>query len=185
MPDSQAFDALDADLLISPAEIEAGLLDMASRLQPIVDRGNCLLLGVLTGGMFPLVKLTEYLQGNFLIDYCHATRYAGDTEGAGISWQRHPVLPLEGLDVIIVDDIYDEGLTLVEVAAWCRDNGAASVQTAVLVIKDRERLATTPLPDFNTGLQVPDRYVFGCGMDVHNRWRHLPAIYALKDTGRT
>ena len=97
MSDSELFDAMEADLLISPEQIDAGLRSMASRLQPLIDGGSCMLMGVLTGGMFPLVKLTKYLQGDFLIDYCHATRYAGDTQGAGLHWQRRPVLPLTGI----------------------------------------------------------------------------------------
>jgi hypoxanthine phosphoribosyltransferase len=55
------------------------------------------------------------------------------------------------------------------------------VATAVMVIKDRSRNPAIPLPDFDTGMRVPDVYVFGCGMDLYERWRHLPAIYGLRD----
>lgn len=186
MPDSQRLSPdTDAELLLSADAVAQGIQRLAEQVQPVVDKGNCLLLGVLTGGMFPLVHLAELLQGDFLIDYCHATRYSGGTEGGEMCWERTPGFSLEGQDVVVVDDIYDAGETLAEVAKFCRANGAASVRTAVLVIKDRDRAAATPLPDFDAGLIVPDRYVFGCGMDVHNRWRHLTAIYALADTGRS
>ncbi|MGI9291290.1 MAG: phosphoribosyltransferase family protein [Gammaproteobacteria bacterium] len=185
MPDSLSFSGEQAELIISADEVQAGIDKLAVQVQPVVDGGNCVLLGVLSGGMFPLVRLAESLQGDFLIDYCHASRYAGNTEGACLVWQRVPSMDLKGLDVVIVDDIYDEGITLMEVAEYCRQNDAASVNTAVLVIKDRERTAANPFPDFDAGLHVPDRYVFGCGMDKRNRWRHLTSIYALMDTGRS
>jgi hypoxanthine phosphoribosyltransferase len=174
-----------AEVVLTAEEVAAGIQRLAAQVQPVVAEGNCLLLGVLTGGMFPLVRIAELLDGDFLVDYCHATRYDGETEGSSLHWDRKPRLPLTGRDVIIVDDILDLGVTIATVAEYCRANGAATVRTAVLIIKDRERPADTPAPDFDAGLHVPDRYVFGCGMDLGNRWRHLSAVYALPDTGRT
>ena len=175
----------DAELIVSADEVASGIQRLAEQVQPVVDSGNSLLLGVLTGGMFPLVHLAEALQGDFLVDYCHATRYEGNTEGTSLRWDSKPRHSLQGQDVVIVDDIFDAGLTLAAVAEFCRTNGAGSVKTAALVIKERERPEDIPMPDFDAGLHVPDRYVFGCGMDIHNRWRHLTAIYALADTGRS
>ena len=54
--------------------------------------------------------------------------------------------------------------------------------TAVLVTKQHDRAAGRRGPDI-CGVQVLDRYVFGCGMDLEHRWRHLPAIYALTGEG--
>ena len=169
-----------ADELLSTAEVQAGLERLAAHIQPVIDTTQCLLLGVLTGGMFPLVHLAEKLRGNFLVDYCHATRYRGGVQGGELLWLKEPGLSLQGLTVIVVDDIWDEGTTLAAVADYCRQAGAAEVLTAVLIIKDRERSTDFTPPDFNAGLRVPDRYVFGCGMDVENHWRHLTSVYALK-----
>ena len=115
------------------------------------------------------------------MDYCHVTRYAGDTKAGGLQWRELPHLSLDNHSVIIVDDIYDEGITLQAVADYCRQAGAVRVATAVMVVKERQPVAGVAPPDFTTGLTVPDRYVFGCGMDVYGRWRHLPAIYALPE----
>jgi hypoxanthine phosphoribosyltransferase len=175
----------DAEVVLTAEEVKAGIQRLVEQVQPVVAKGNCVLLGVLTGGMFPLVRIAELLDGDFLVDYCHATRYDGETQGSSLHWQRKPGLPLQGRDVVIVDDILDAGITLAAVAEYCLANGAATVRTAVLVIKDRDRPQETPAPDFDAGLHVPDRYVFGCGMDLGNRWRHLTAVYALPDTGRT
>jgi hypoxanthine phosphoribosyltransferase len=168
-----------AEELIAAADVDAGFDRLAASLQPVIDSDPCLLLGVLTGGMYPLIRLAERLQGDFLLDYCHATRYAGGTEGHELIWEAMPHFDLAGHTVVVVDDIYDAGLTMQAVADHCRQNGAARVLTAVMLIKDRDRSADLVLPDYDAGLRVPDRYVFGCGMDLHGRWRHLPAIYAL------
>jgi hypoxanthine phosphoribosyltransferase len=170
----------DADELISAARIAAGFDQLAARLQPLISQGDCVLLGVLNGGMFPLVHIAERLNGDFLIDYCHATRYRGAIEGAALEWRAEPHFELAGRTVIIVDDIFDEGSTLQAIARYCHDAGAARVVTAVMVIKERNRDPGMPWPDFDTGLRVPDVYVFGCGMDLYERWRHVPAIYGLR-----
>jgi len=176
MPDLPA-----SDKIFSPAEMDAGFDRLAAELQPVIDSSDCVLLGILTGGMFPLVKVAERLQGDFLVDYCHATRYGGGTEGQKLSWEATPHVELGNKTVIVVDDIFDIGTTMRAVAEQCEQNGAERVLTAVMVIKDRERPAGTEMPDYDTGLHVPDRYVFGCGMDYYGRWRHLTAVYAVAE----
>ena len=172
----------DAQEIVSATDMALGFDRLACAIQPLVDDRNCILLGVMTGGLYPLMRLAERLHGDFLLDYCHATRYAGGTSGGGLEWRETPHLSFANHTVIIVDDIYDEGLTLQAVADYCRQAGAFRVATAVMVIKERLPAAGVAPPDFSTGLTVPDRYVFGCGMDVYGRWRHLPAIYALSES---
>ena len=82
--------------------------------------------------------------------------------------------------MLIVDDILDEGHTLADVLAYCRDAGATQVYSAVLVEKQHARRAHTVTADF-VGLSVQDRYVFGFGMDYKGHFRNLDGIYAVKD----
>jgi hypoxanthine phosphoribosyltransferase len=171
-----------ADELLSATEVNKGVEHLAAQLQPLIDEGNCVLLGVLLGGMFPLVRLAQSLTGDFLVDYCHASRYGSAMKGGELEWLREPGIELQNRTVIVVDDIFDEGNTFAAVADLCRQKGAARVLTAALVIKDRHRQVGIAPPDFDAGLHVPDRYVFGCGMDVDQHWRHLTAIYALNST---
>jgi len=89
------------------------------------------------------------------------------------------VTPLSGRVVVVVDDILDEGLTLTEILDWCRGAGAARVYSAVLVHKRHDRKPGLRRADF-TGLEVPDRYVFGYGMDYRGYLRNAPGIFAVR-----
>jgi hypoxanthine phosphoribosyltransferase len=112
-------------------------------------------------------------------DYVDVTRYGAATRGGAISWKVAPGTPVSGRTVLVLDDILDEGETLSAVRDKVMAEGARAVSIAVLADKAIRR--AKPLQADFVGLRVPDRYVFGCGMDVGGLWRNLPAIYALKD----
>lgn len=113
-------------------------------------------------------------------DYLHATRYRGETVGGELVWKHRPATALYGRRVLLVDDILDEGFTLQGVRQWCIEQGATDVRIAAMTVKSAERCLSGIKADY-VGLQVPDRYVFGFGMDFHEQGRNLPDIYALKD----
>ncbi len=177
LPDSLPPGAVE---IVGAAEVAIGFDQLAKQLQPLLNSSDCLLLGVMTGGMFPLTQLAARLQGDFLVDYCHATRYFNNQAGDELHWLRQPPESVAGRTVLVVDDIFDAGQTLTGVVEACLAGGAKQVFTAVLVVKQTERAAGMRPPDFSAGIQVPDCYVFGCGMDDAGRWRHLPAIYTLE-----
>jgi len=169
-----------SSVIIAAADIEAALQKMAADLQPVVSEGNCELLGIMMGAMYPLVRISQLLEGDFQLDTCHATRYEAGLEGKELAWVKQPGLEMEGKNVIVIDDIFDQGITLEAVVAACHANGAAKVVSAVLATKDHEDQRSDYRPDFSA-LTVPDRYVFGYGMDYKGRWRHLPDIHALDE----
>lgn len=170
----------DATVVASETEVSRAYDRLAEAVQPYVNDGDCILLGIMVGGMVPLVKLAEMLTGDFAMDYCQVSRYRGTEQGGALEWLRAPALNLAGQTVVLIDDIYDEGITLEYAAGACRALDAARVITAVLVRKQHDRNAGRVPPDF-FGLGVADDYVFGCGMDYRHRWRHLRAIYALRE----
>jgi hypoxanthine phosphoribosyltransferase len=167
-----------ARLVASAAEVRAAYDRLVQGIQPLVDADDCVLLGLLVGGMMPLVHLAERLRGDFLLDYCHATRYRGATKGGALEWIQKPRQALRDRTVVLVDDIFDQGRTLAELVRHCREAGARRTVTAVLVRKRHPRVVVDLQPDF-VGLEVEDHYVFGCGMDYQHRWRHLDALWAL------
>jgi hypoxanthine phosphoribosyltransferase len=170
----------DATLVISESEVEQAYRQLAADLQPLVSTGNCVLVGILMGGMIPTARLAGMLTGDFLLDCCQVGRYRGGVKGGTLEWILTPRAALDGKTVVLVDDIYDEGITLDYVVSALLERGASKVVSAVLIRKRHDRAKGRIRPDF-VGREVEDRYVFGCGMDYRHRWRHLPAIYALKD----
>lgn len=168
----------EAELLHSPAQINQALDAMAQRMESVLHETNPLLLCVLTGGIVAMGELLTRLRLPLQIDYIHATRYQGQTQGAQLHWLAYPQTPLQGRVVVVVDDILDEGITLATIVQHCRQQGATAVYSAVLAHKVHDR-SNGLVADF-TGLVVADRYVFGYGMDYRGYGRNAPGIFAVK-----
>ncbi|MGI8739720.1 MAG: hypoxanthine-guanine phosphoribosyltransferase [Gammaproteobacteria bacterium] len=170
----------DAEQVYGQSEIEAALDRMAVDITRDFAQSNPIVLCVMNGGVVIMGHLLTRLHFPLEVDYLHVTRYRGRTHGGALSWQRKPELPLNDRAVLIVDDILDEGHTLVEILDYCRDQQASQVATAVLVNKRHERKQLRAVVDY-VGLEVADRYVFGFGMDYKGYLRNVPAIYAVKE----
>lgn len=168
-----------ADRLYSQAEVDAALARMADAIGVRLKGLNPLLLCVMTGGVVALGQLLTRLDFPLQIDYLHATRYAGDTQGGALQWRARPATPLRDRVVLVVDDILDEGNTLASILRYCRAQGAREVYSAVLVNKLHDRKCDVRA-DF-VGLTVADRYVFGYGMDYKDYWRNAPGIFAVRE----
>ncbi|GAC1628934.1 MAG: hypoxanthine-guanine phosphoribosyltransferase [Nevskia sp.] len=169
-----------ADCLHDAAAVAAAYDRLAAAITAEYAERNPLLLCVMIGGLQPTAEIARRLDFPFQLDYLHATRYRGNTRGGGLIWKRQPPAILEGRHVLVVDDILDEGHTLVAIRKALGEFGPASVKVAVLAEKLHARRAPDAHAEF-IGLGVVDRYVFGCGMDYKEYWRQLPAIYALKE----
>jgi len=167
----------DTELVHSASAVDAALDSMAQRITSLLSHAEPLLLCVLTGGIVPCGRLLPRLSFPLDLDYVHATRYQGGTSGHALEWRAWPATPLRERMVLLVDDIFDEGVTLAGIAQRCRAEGVRQVFSAVLALKRHDRNKTGMRPDV-VGLEVPDRYVFGCGMDYRGYLRNLPAIYA-------
>jgi hypoxanthine phosphoribosyltransferase len=132
----------------------------------------------MNGGLITTGKLATRLNFPLQLDYLHATRYRGETSGSDLRWQKRPSLDLKGRVVLVIDDIFDEGVTLDAIVNFCSDAGAAEVFTAVLTDKQHDRKLTTLRADF-VGLKIPDKYVFGYGLDYKGYFRNAAGIYAI------
>jgi hypoxanthine phosphoribosyltransferase len=168
-------------LLADREQVKAAVDRMADSVNAHYGKREILLLVVMTGAVMPAAWLAAKLKMPLQMDFVHATRYSGQTAGGEIDFRVPPRLNLEGKDVLIVDDIYDIGLTLQMIERYCLSRGANSVNSAVLVRKIHDRETTGETPAF-VGMDVEDRYIFGCGMDVYEHWRHLDEIRALEES---
>ena len=168
----------EADLIHDGAALDAAITRIAAQLDQALAGTRAVLLTVMQGGLPFAGQLATRIRAPLLLDYVHATRYRGETSGGELHWLHRPRIALQGQTVLLVDDILDEGHTLDELRRWCIGQGAARVLIVVLCEKRHGR-GVGLKADF-VGVEVPDRYVFGYGMDYHEQGRNLPAIYALR-----
>ena len=169
----------DAELVHSVATIQAALEEVAARIRRQLAERNPLVLCVMTGGVVFCGQLLPKLDFPLDFDYLHATRYGPETQGGKISWRSAPWIPVKDRTVLVVDDILDEGVTLAAVKESLKRLGATEVLLAVFA--DKRNGKSKPVSADFVGLTVPDRFVFGFGMDIQGAWRNLPAIYAVRE----
>ena len=171
---------LNADLIHSESAVNEAVDLIADQLNQDYQDEPPIVLCVMGGAVYFTGQLLPKLQFALELDYVQATRYHGGIEGDLLKWVVMPKENIINKRIIILDDILDEGITLKTIADQCFAQGAKEVKIAVLIDKQLDK--AKPIQANFVGLSVPNRYVFGCGMDVYGWWRNLPAIYALKDT---
>lgn len=165
-------------LVFSTQQIESALDTMAAALSQDMGEEHWVLLTVMHGGVMVTSELMKRLTCPMTLDMVRLTRYHDSTSGGELHWRYMPQTLLSGANVLLVDDIFDEGATLAELVRYCREQGASRVLTAVLLDKHHERKTTDIRPD-HVGLTCDDVYVFGFGMDMEGLWRNLPEIRGL------
>ena len=167
-----------SDCLCDSTRINQALDILAKNISSDLKDKNLLVLCVMSGGIIPTGHLLTRLSFPLQLDYIHATRYQGETSGGQLDWIKEPNISLKGRNILIVDDIFDEGITLLEIDKYCKDNGASEVYSVVLVDKIHSRKVDYK-PNY-VGLEIEDRYLFGFGMDYKNYLRNVNAIHAVK-----
>ena len=165
-------------VLFNRDEVSAAVQKMADEINEFYAGEPIIMVSVLTGAIIPAAWLATKLTMPMQMDFVHATRYRGGLYGAELEYRVPPRLDLEGKRILIVDDIFDEGHTLAAIKGSVEKRKAGSVKMAALVRKDHDRGLPRDYVDF-VGLDVPDVYVFGCGMDAYEEWRHLDEILVL------
>jgi len=169
----------DAKLLHSRETIDLALDKLVVSLYRDYHTRNPIFLVVMNGGLIFAGRLLPMLNFPAQIDYCHATRYRGETRGSDLEWKAKPQLELKGRHVVIIDDILDEGHTLQAIKQDCIEREAASVKTLVLIEKIHDRKAIAGMRADYCELETPDHYIFGYGMDYNHYWRNSDQIYLL------
>ncbi|NJD35514.1 MAG: hypoxanthine-guanine phosphoribosyltransferase [Betaproteobacteria bacterium] len=168
----------EADLLCSAEESALAVRRVAAEISARLAGANPLVLAVMGGAVVFTGQLLPQLAFPLDFDYLHVTRYGDVPTGGQLEWIVKPRSDVSGRIVLVVDDILDEGVTMAEVIRRLRQQGASEVLSAVFADKNLGR-AKPVAADF-VGVHLPNRYVFGYGMDVKGAWRNLPAVYAVK-----
>ncbi len=170
------------NILVSEEEIDR----ITTRLAEEIDRdysGNAehlVLLGILKGSVPFLADLMKKVKTNPEIELMKVSSYGGGTKTTGsvkiiLDWQRNNI---EECDIIVVEDIIDSGRTLSYLCEYLKQKGAKSVRTCTLLDKPSRREVDFT-PD-SCGIEVPDEFVVGYGLDYDERFRALPYVGVLK-----
>jgi hypoxanthine phosphoribosyltransferase len=170
----------EADCLVDAAEVETALDRMAAEITARMADTNPLVYVVMNGGLILAGRILPRLPFPLEVSYLHATRYGHALQGMRLDWRVRPAVDLRGRTVLVLDDILDEGHTLHAIIEYLKSEGAREVRSAVLTHKLHDRKAYSGMRADFTGLDVADRFLFGCGMDYKGYWRNAPGIYAVK-----
>lgn len=169
----------EAEQICSAEEVTAIVKRMAGEIGAVLGDSHPIVLSVMGGAVVFSGQLLPLLNFPLDFDYIHASRYGTGTQGNSLQWKVMPKENVAGRVVLVLDDILDEGHTLAAIRDEILVLGAKSFHCAVFSDKDLGR--TKPIQADFVGTSLPNRYVFGFGMDVRGAWRNLPAIYALKE----
>lgn len=158
------------------AVITHAIDQLAVRLTLAFAEANPIVVAVMNGGLWLAADLLARLHFPLQLDYAHATRYANGTHGGEVSYLNDVREDVAGRTVLVIDDVFDHGVTLAGLTERIGAAGATSVIPCVLVNKLVPGRALAA-PEF-TALDLPDRYLFGRGMDYKGYLRNLRDIYA-------
>ncbi len=168
----------NSDRISSADEVQAAIRRVAGEINASLAETYPLVLVVMGGAVVFGGQLLPLLNFPLDLDYVHASRYGNETAGGALEWRVAPPAGVQGRTVLLLDDILDGGTTLLAIRDRLRKQGATRVLSAVLVEKVLAR--GKPIAADFVGLRIPDRFVFGCGMDAKGYWRNLPEIRAIK-----
>lgn len=168
-----------AEQLHSSEAVQRAIARLSREITAVLEDASPIVICVMGGGVVFAGQLLTQLNFPLEVDYIHASRYGNNTVGKILTWQALPKSSLINRTVLLLDDILDEGITLFAIKQKCLELGASSVLSAVLVEKRLSHVKPI-VADF-VGLEVPNCYVFGYGMDAYGWWRNLPAIYSLNE----
>ncbi len=168
-----------ARLLFPASRVTEALDAMALKATALVGGFQPIVLIVLTGGLYAGVWLTERLDFALEVDFVRVSRYRSGMDSGSLKWLYKPCIPPAGRTVLLVDDVWDEGITLTAIQDWLLREGASRVVSAALIWKERGSISQPARgPDVH-GLRAGAEWLIGCGLDLDGQWRHLPAVYAL------
>lgn len=167
-----------SEQLLAPEAVERVVARIADEITAALSEERPMLLAVMRGAVVFAGQLLPLLRFPLEFDYLDASRYGKATRGGELDWRVDVPAAVKDRTVLIVDDILDEGHTLAAIRGRLLDAGARRVLIAVFADKDLGK-AKPVTADF-IGTSLPNRYVFGFGLDVRGLWRNLPAVYALR-----
>ena len=168
------------EILVQRDALEHRVGELGNEISADYDGRELLLVGVLKGAVFFLSDLMRRIEVPCEVDFMAVASYGSSTQSSGVVRILKDLdAPIEGRDVLIVEDIVDSGLTLSYLLRSLSARGPASLEVCALLTKPARR--EVELPAKYIGFEIPDRFAIGYGLDHAERYRNLPYIAALRE----
>lgn len=165
-------------ILLTAENLREGIERLAREIRQTYESRPLTVLGVMTGSVVLLADLIRQFEMPLRVGVLQASSYRGGTTRGELVINAELLPDVADHDVLLVDDIFDTGRTLVGICQRLEQLGASSVRTAVLLRK-LGRQEVTLEPDF-VGFPIPDEFVVGYGLDYRDEYRNLPYVAALE-----
>ena len=165
--------------ILSSNQIRDGVRQLAEQVTTIYGGRPITIVAVLTGSLVLLADLIRQLEMPLRVALIQASRYRTPDEAGETPVAYDALLPnLKDREVLVIDDIFDTGHTLVEVLAQILQHEPKSVRSAVLMRKTGR--SEVPVQPDIAMFTIPDEFVVGYGLDYEDRFRNLPYVAALE-----
>lgn len=167
------------EILFSETEIRERIQALGKEISAFYRDHPLTILALLNGALIFAADLARSIScENCFLDCMTVCSYTGHDSNGKLLFRSEPKLPVAGRHILLVDGVLDTGLTLSRVAEHIAGKGALTVKSCVLAEKIRLRNSPVQHADW-CAFQAPDRYLVGCGMDSHEKFRQLPYVAAL------
>ena len=168
-------------VLISEEEISAKLDEMAAQLNEDYKGKQLHVIGILKGSVYFVCELTKRLTMPVILDFMVVSSYGDGTSTSGeIKIKKDTDIPIEGKDVLIVEDIIDSGVTMSRLLPMLEVRKPASIKLAAFLNKPSRRQADVDI-DY-LGYDIEDKFVVGFGLDYAQKYRNLPFVGVYDET---
>lgn len=167
-------------ILITKEEIHREVFRLAQEISIDYEDKNPLLLGILKGSFVFMADLIRLLEIPLEIEFVSLSSYGSARGSSGkVKVVKGLHSPLQGRDVLVVEDIVDTGLTTNYILDYLHKRKPASVKLCALLDKPARRKTTVHI-DY-LGITIPDRFVVGYGLDFDEKFRNLPDLCIMED----
>jgi hypoxanthine phosphoribosyltransferase len=167
------------DILVQADDLQHRVRELGQEISRDYAGRDLLLIGVLKGAVFFLSDLMRHLEVQCELDFMAVSSYGSSTDSSGIVRILKDLdAPIEGRDVLIVEDIVDSGLTLSYLFRMLRARNPATLEVCALLTKPERR--EVDLPIRYVGFEIPNRFAIGYGLDHAERFRNLPYVAVLE-----
>lgn len=167
------------EVLLTEEEVNAKIQEIGDQISKDYEGKKVHLVCVLKGGSFFMCELAKRITVPVSLDFMSVSSYGSDTKSSGVvKIVKDLDEPLQGKDVLVVEDIVDSGRTLSYLLEMLRDRKPNSLKLCTLLDKPDRRVVDVPV-DY-TAFQIPDEFVVGYGLDYDQMYRNLPYIGVVK-----